>query len=348
MQLNIRPRLLNVFFVLISAHFAICHVTKTNLLFTFARYKRLDSRMEIYETRMLPAVLWRLCNHVYAPLHSRFPWIHVPILHPPFDSGDNWFQVLLSFVAMLGTLLVARRLVRAVIGPDGDPALEWLALGMAYAAYFDTSLILIRNLFYPYDIPALFFFTLLILFAVQNRPVLFTLTLIPAMLNKETAIMAILVYFGLQYGRKPLPRLLVLTGCMAAVALTVHFADLQYLRHICPACNFSSQNQIAENVRQLPNPLFYVSEASIFGYAYVPLIIFWRYIPERYWKTSVVVGALWFVAMFLVGVLREVRIFSELSGLVLLMSAAALNNWETSRQETPVGAGVRSESMYAG
>jgi hypothetical protein len=347
MQLYVRPRLLNVFFVLISAHFAIAHVTKTALLFTFARYKRLDSHMEIYETRMLPALIWRLCNRIYVPLHARFAWMHVPIMHPPFDSGDNWFQVLLSFVAMLGTLLVARRLVRAVIGPEGDPALEWLALGMAYAAYFDTSLILIRNLFYPYDIPALFFFTLLILFAVKDRPVLFTLTLIPAMLNKETAIMAILVYFGLQYGRRPLTKLLAITGCMAAVALAVHFGDLQYLRHICPHCNFSSQNQIAENMRQLPNPLFYVSEASLFGYAYVPLIIFWRYIPERYWKTSVVVGAIWFAGMFLVGVLREVRIFSELSGLVLLMAAGALNNWETSRHESAVGAVARPESVYA-
>src|SRR5947209_602113 len=118
---------------------------------------------------MLVALVWRACWLLLAPLHARFPSLHMPVLNAPFTSDEDWFVVILTFVSMLGTLAVARKIARAVDQNDG---MEWIALGIGYAAYFDTILVLNRNLYYPYDIPALFFFTALTYLAYRGHSLL--------------------------------------------------------------------------------------------------------------------------------------------------------------------------------
>ena len=63
----------------------------------------------------------------------------------------------------------------------------------------------------------------------------------------------------------------------------------------------------------------------MFGFAYVAVILLWRFIPARIRITSIAVFILWSAGMSVVGVLREVRIFSELSALVLLMVGAGVH-----------------------
>ena len=319
-----RRYLLNSVCVLMSAHFALAYNSQTSPMVPFGHYKELDGSGGPFAYRMLPALLWKAGVWVFGPISHRFSRFHFPNLNKPLSSSEDWFMVLLTFAAMLGTLLIARRLLRLI---DGRPGFEWMALGMGYAAYFDTVLVLNRNLFYPYDVSATFFFMLLVYFAYKGRPVAFSGALLLAMLNKETAIMAVPVFFLLWHGRRRWQALTATCAGMAALAIGVRLAQWAYIRHICSSCHEMAQNQLHENLHQLPNPLFWLSESSVFGFAYVAAIIFWRDIPRRLRITGLVVYGIWLAGMMVVGVMREVRIFSELSALLLLMVASGVHRW---------------------
>ena len=88
-----------------------------------------------------------------------------------------------------------------------------------------------------------------------------------------------------------------------------------------------AQNQMAENIHQLLNPLFWVSELSVFGFAWVAVILLWRFVPWNVRATSIVIFVLWSVAMTVTGVLREVRIFSELSAVAFLVIGLGVRGW---------------------
>ena len=325
-----RQPLLTVVCVLLSAHFAIAYNTLTSAMVPFHAYKDLKGEGGPFAYRMLPALLWKTAAVLLSPLHLRFPRLGMPNLNRPFTSQEDWFVVLLTFAAMLGTLLVARRLLRSI---DSNRGFEWMALGMGYAAYFDTILVLNRNLYYPYDIAALFFFTLLVYLAYQGRPIAFALVLIPAFVNKETAAVAIFIFLGLQYGRYPLLRLISLCAGMGALVIVIRLAQRTYIHHLCSSCGEMAQNQFSENVHQISNPLFWLSESAVFGVAYIAAILFWRFVPVRVRVTSIAVFALWGATMTVTGILREVRIFSELSAVVLLAIGLGVHGWLQERLE---------------
>jgi hypothetical protein len=290
----------------------------------FSPYKDLSGAGGPFAYRMLPALLWKAAVFLVSPLHRRFPMLHFPRLNAPFTSEEQWFVVLLTFAAMLGTLQIARKLLRAI---DPRPGFEWMALGMAYMAYFDTMLVLNRNLYYPYDLTALFFFMLLVYLAYRDRPGAITLVLFFAVLNKETAAMAVLLYLGLQFGRRPLGKLIAWCCGMGAVVFAVRMGEAAYIHHVCTGCHGFAQNQIHENVHQLVNPLFWASELAVFGFAYTALFFFWKYVPQQVRATAMVISGLWSMAMLVTGILREVRIFSELSALLLLVIALGVHGW---------------------
>ena len=322
-----RRRLLDLLCVLVAANFATAYNTLTTRMVTFSPYKDLNHGGGII-LRMLPALIWQSFYRTFHPIHLHHPAFRLPMLQKPFDSYENWFTVLLSFFSLLGTLTVARRMLRTI---DQRWGFEWIALGMALAAYFDTILVLNRNLWYPYDLPALFFFTLLVYLAWQDRPVAFILFLIPAVLNKETSSLTILVYFGLQLGRRSLPSLIAICSLASAVTLATRVLARHILLHTCPTCDIQFEHHLKENLHQLRNPFFWLAELSVFGFCYVAFILFWRYIPRRVRLTFFSVYCIWVFGMTFVGILREVRIFSELSALLLLAVALGVHNWLESR-----------------
>lgn len=300
---------------LLSLHFTIAYNTMTAVMVGFVT--SLESNYKsISFYRMLPTLIWDLCHFSIAPLHK-----HFPVLNPPFASDQSWFMVLLTFFFMFGTILVGRELIRTV---SPRPELQYLALGLGYAAYFDYILVLNRSLFYPYDIAALFFFTLLVYLAWQGRALALAIVLPFAILNKETSALSILIFFCFQWGRIPLGRLLTFCGGMSILVIAIRLSQKAYLEAHCPGCSEMSQNQFTYNLHQFANPLFWISIVSVYGFGYIPVILFWGRIPLRVRRTSLLIFSIWFVGMMRVGILREIRIYSELSSLILLMIVLAL------------------------
>ncbi|MBS1798807.1 MAG: hypothetical protein JSS95_03180 [Acidobacteria bacterium] len=257
-------------------------------------------------------------------LHRHIPHLFLPRLNAPFDSNDNWFLFFLTFAALLGTLSIARRLARDIGKSEG---FEWLALGMAYAAYFDTILVLNRNLFYPYDLTALFFFTALSYLAYRGRALAFALVLVPAMINKETAAMAIFLCFGLHVRRTNLVKILATCTALGFEVIAIRLGQSFYLNSLCPGCAGPPEYHMGMNLRQMANPLFWAALPGVFGFAWVAALIFWRYATLRTRRTVAGLFAVWFVVMMVTGIIREIRIFSELSAPLLIVVAEGLSGW---------------------
>lgn len=295
----------------------------------FGPYKEIDHLRGPFAFRLLPAILWKLVANVATYLHRALPMVHLPQLNPPFDSYENWFLVILTFAAMLGTLSVARRLVREI---DGRSGTEWLALGMAYAAYFDTILVLNRNLFYPYDLTALFFFTTLSYLAYRGRPLGFALVLVPAMLNKETAAMAIFLYFGFHVNRGSLYKITALCTAFGLETIVIRVGQSLYLNARCPGCSGPPEHHLGMNLRQMGNPLFWAAFPAVYGFAWVAAFIFWRFVSARTRRTVGGLFAAWFLVMLVTGVIREIRIFAELSAPLLIVITEGVGAWLTQKQ----------------
>jgi len=322
-------RWLTVVCVLLSAHFTVAYNTLTVVMFSFQRAISLNNTPLDY--RLLTVLIYQAFMFLVSPLRAHHPTLHLPYLNYPFSSDLQWFICVLTFVGMFATLMVTRRLLRVI---DGHWAFEWLALAMVYMAYFDTILVLNRNLYYPYDILALFFFTLLVYLAYIDQPVWIAILLVPAILNKETACMAGLVYFCLYFGRKPIGRLVAICGGFALISFTVRTVQQMYMHHRCPACTQMLRYELGGNLHQMLNPLFWLSESAVFGYAWVSIFFFWRYVPARIRWTAIITYAAWTLSLLFTGILREVRIFSEVSIIVVLVTATGIHHYLQARKST--------------
>jgi hypothetical protein len=312
--------------VAISFHFALSYLRLTTPMLQLEPYLHMQVETP-FRYRILPVFLYRAFVWGTAHLH-----IHLPSLNPPVDSPDNWFMMLLAAASMIGSVYFT---VRAIERITGTSRYLWMALAQILCAYFDYTLVLNRNLFYPYDLPALFFFSALTYFAVTGDYWLFTLTFIPAELTKETAVMGILIFFLLQIKRDNWQR--VVAYC---VFLGLLFAGIKYLLYRelyrpCVHCAGLAQDQLRSNLMQSLNPLFWISILSLFAYLWIALVFLWPWISRRLKYTFCVTAAAWLLIMLGAGILREIRIFSELSTLVIVLIASGLHQYIRSRVAVP-------------
>lgn len=203
---------------LVPAHFTVAYLTMTQPMVPFGNVAGLQPKGTPFDYRMLPAMLWQALLHLAAWSHIHW---HLPALNPPFTSNQSWFVALLTYGSLTGAVFAMRSLLRT---QDASGRLEWLALLLPLMAYFDLLLVLNRSLYYPYDLTALLLFTLLISAAFRNQVWLLAVLLIPSMLNKETAVIAVLAFAAFQWDRTPRGRLLVQSVMLLAVAVGVRGA----------------------------------------------------------------------------------------------------------------------------
>jgi hypothetical protein len=288
----------------ISAHFAVSYLSMTTPMVELGSYLKLEVRTPfIY--RIFPYFLYRAFDYVVNILH-----LHLPVLNPPFNSEQNWFMILLTIASMVTAVLFTARSLQRVTGQAQS---RWLALLVILCAYFDQTLVLNRNQFYPYDIPSLAAFAGLTFFAISGNYLLFGLWFIPAMLTKETAVFGILLFFLFNFRRDRWRGLTLYCVAMGGLALAIKYLLYRILYHPCPACPILGENHFYYNLTQLVNPLFWVSIASTFAYLWVLLAFLWKKSDRRLKYSFLCVFAVWLLLLFKTTILRELRLFSDLS-----------------------------------
>jgi len=194
---------------------------------------------------------------------------------------------------------------------------------VVYMAYFQFPLVFGLNFMLPYDMPSLFFFCGCIYCVVSRRMSLFYLFFVVGVFNRETICMATLFWaiWRWQEGRRR-KQILVLIGHVLTQA-TIWIAIKLYLRHLFggnvpDSANASLYYKLGYNLQTIVKPQQWPVLASVFGFT-LPLVLTWRrWMKNVAMEKEIYFLAAWFAVMMLVGVIIEIRIFSELIGYLAL------------------------------
>jgi hypothetical protein len=196
---------------------------------------------------------------------------------------------------------------------------KWLALAMLYPIVFNY--LILGDYIYPYDLPAIAFFTISLYFIVRDQFWALAITTLFATLNRESSLIAIVVYllWNIQEGFKL--QMLKRTSILAAIWLAVK---------ITVTLTLTSTGSVHENGVDFNLMLF--SEAFSGNWKYLSGLLFmfgglhfvWLALlfKKKAWNERALdLASLFFLALlFYTGRWEEERIFNELIPIFTLIT----------------------------
>jgi hypothetical protein len=318
----------------VCSQFVLRYVWRGGSFLNLSLYAAGEERMP-FQGRVLMA--WILHATAANPHLSRY--LGKTALHLPAGIQDPFSLVMLvvDLLAMFVGLWFSRLSLEILTNDRRFSA--WASFLFCYMAYFN--LVIGYGIFMmPYDLLSLTFFTVAVWLIVTERKWLLTALCLPAALNRETSLF-ITVFYGLYtwfdcskgipaiYAslRRWLPALPFL-ALQIGIWLGVRF----WVRSLFPPSPDVYIWQFDKNLLSLikpPNwPLFF----SLFGFTLPLFIGRFRLIGnEALANSTAVISVLWFAGMMIVGVIVEIRIFSELSAFLMPCIALILRNLLRSR-----------------
>jgi len=172
--------------------------------------------------------------------------------------------------------------------------------------------------YYPYDMPSMLFFTLGLILLYREKWTPYYLLFIIATFNRETTCFLTMIYLVTAVGKNR-PKTIAL-HCFAQFAVWAGIKlYLGYLYRNNPGAGFF-ENQWEGNY------VFFFKEDLLksmpyffrtLGYLWIPIIILNHLIKDRFVRRSLLVLIPFFVGMFFVGALHELRVWGEMIPVVL-------------------------------
>jgi len=317
-----------VFTLGICLHFALAYNLEMDFLDLGAYMRGVEKTP--YQYRILMMYVFRLLStqHMFVALAHRAQQMHVPV---QWQQPQKLVQIGVAMVSLFGAVLAtAGTLTRLT----GDRIFSrWISLLVIYMAYFNLAPGWGLAYTFPYDTPSLLFFCVGVFLVVTGRNWLYYALYPIAVLNRET-ICFLTVFFLIWKWREWRARPGGMTG-KDALKLAAHglaqaaiwiglklwlahrFAANQYDYGAHPT-NPPVIGRVLLNIHELLLPQQWPAYLSVFGFLLPVVWLQRRWIRNQgiYWGCMIVVP-LWFAGMFFMGLLPELRIFSELSALLV-------------------------------
>jgi hypothetical protein len=260
--------------------------------------------------------------------------------HLPEDLRSPYSVALLivTFFAMVLCIVAGRRTLHLLTGDRTFSA--WASLLVLYMAYFN--LVVGYGVFLlPYDVLSLTAFVVSVWLVIANRYAALTLVIAIGTLNRETIIfvplfLGLYTWFRHRYARQasdvegrswwivlPYVAAQILIWLALRMWIEHHFRG-NPLEASMPTRWFGIR--LAGNLHSLTKPPQWALLLSLFGFTLPLFVAKYKEISDRALahSTALVMG-MWAIAMLLVGVVIEIRIFSELTA--FLMPCIALIVW---------------------
>jgi hypothetical protein len=289
-------------------HFCFAYFQNCQPFLNLNEYMQGTARLP-YQYRVLMA--WVLRGGMRLPLLASIS-SRLPI---PFRDPRAFILFLTSWVSLFGSVLLTWRSLNRLTG--NEEYSRWASLLAVYMAYFQFPLVFGLDFLLPYDLPSLLFFCGCLYCVISRRMPLFYLFFVVGTFNRETICMAtlFLVIWGWQEskGRR---EILVLGGHILAQA-TIWFVIKLYLHHrfasnVADTAGASFHYKLSYNLHTIIKPKQWPVLLSVFGFT-VPLVLAWRkWMKNGAMEKEIFLLAAWFTVMMMVGVIAEIRIFSEL------------------------------------
>lgn len=212
-------------------------------------------------------------------------------------------------------------------------------------------LILPFQFFYPrpyyanywFDTPAILFFTLGLTFIYQKKWMLYYALFTVATLNRETTCFLTVVYLCTALGREKIST--IAGHCTAQFVIWMAIKTVLgriYLEN--PGPNgfewFDGDSTIphyVDNLKVLANPMNLAGFLSFMGFLWVPVLFYYKKIGNEFVQRCLWIIPPYFVGMFFVANIYELRIFSDLIPVVLTPFLLILANLFRSSGEESSG-----------
>jgi hypothetical protein len=275
----------------------------------FASYESWHGYMP-YQGRclMVPVLHWAANNPTMIHLSSA--------LKQSSLGPDNLMLQFIDVLSILGTgaitLRLRNRFAPASLFPWLAPSLLLWGAACTYAIRYES------RFYMPYDLPALFFFSLGLLACVERRTLLFLAVLLVGTYNRETTIFLIPIWLCYNW-REHSPNKLKLWLAPMAGAFLWLLVKL-HIRHLTH--NAPSGLGITLNWKIMLLPHHWPQNASIAGFVIWPVLLFFSKLVRDPRLKLVWLGYIPIVLVALIcGWWNETRIFGELIPLVAITAA---------------------------
>jgi hypothetical protein len=211
--------------------------------------------------------------------------------------------------------------------------LLWLLIGdrmTALVLSFSLFLVLPFHFFYPrpyhanywFDTPGMFFFTLGLILLREKKWAAYYPLFALATLNRETTCFLTVIHLFSALGREQLRVIAAHCGAQFAIWMAIKIVLGKIYLHNPGVQGFewydgSGLTHWQDNLLYFANPAKYPAFMSIFGYLWIPILLFRRRIRDPFILRALWVFPPYFAGMFLVANIYELRIFSDLIPLYL-------------------------------
>jgi hypothetical protein len=226
-----------------------------------------------------------------------------------------------SWVSIFGSVLFTWRSLTRLT--KNEPYSQWASLLVLYMAYFQFPLVFGLDFFLPYDLPSLLFFCACLYCVISRRMLLFYLFFVVGTFNRETICMAtlFLAIWGWEEskGREDTLALAghVLTQAVIWIVIKLYLHHL-FAGNLAETGGATFYYKLGYNLRIFLKPWEWPVLLSVFGFT-LPLVLAWRkWMRNAAMENEIYLLAAWFVVMMMVGVVIEIRVFSELIGYMAL------------------------------
>lgn len=303
---------------------------RTNLLFLIVAiiaayyFSELRLTMNVVYEKATPAQLVAGTAETPYQLRVLLPWLvgGMVRLGLPETAVTGAFQVL-EFFSLLG-LVVA---FRAYLGLFFSHLL--LASVLAFTIFFVLPFNLLYTYWYPYDVPAVLFFTLGLIALYRRAWGWYYLLFVVATLNRETTLFLTFLFVVTGWGKLPLKRLAGHTAVQLIIWVGIRTA-VQSIYADNPG-EGAFQLTLADNLQFLLQPAGWLWLLPTWGFTWIVALIGYRHLTDLFVRRSLGVVLPLFGVMLVVGKIDELRIYADLTPVVLAAALLSLQ-WLFERQ----------------
>ncbi|HZQ98616.1 MAG TPA: hypothetical protein VFC93_07345 [Chloroflexota bacterium] len=242
------------------------------------------------------------------------PWLAHQVSQAVQASNTAIFGVF-DWLGLVLALILLRRLAVRFVGAGGAGS---TAAALLYALAFND--LVLDTHYYPYDLPAVAFWTAFLLVALERRWRLLHPVFWLATLNRETSVFMIPALGLSLYGAIPAWQLALHSITMIAV-----WAGLQWWLRAAFAGNGGAAFEVhmTDNLAYLATPSNWLPLLLCWGGAWLPAFATWRHQPAPLRRLLMLVPP--FAAVFFYGgVVGEIRVLGEVAPIVVLAASAGI------------------------
>jgi Gpi18-like mannosyltransferase len=188
-------------------------------------------------------------------------------------------------------------------------------LAPMYTQPFNNPPAIYHPIFYMYDLPSLFFFTLGMLLLSRRKMAPFYILFAIATLNRETTCFLTLIYAFDAMGRERPSKIAAHVLAQAAIWIGIKYGlFLMYGSNPGEGMfelHFLSNMKFMSVFKRMPTVI------SNLGGLWIPALLLYRYIPDRFVRRASFIVVPFFIGMAIVGNVYELRIYGELIPVVV-------------------------------